>query len=90
MVSQSGRPTIALSSRDLGRVSSVEYIRFVTARFGLKKFDTDGATAASLTTSRVLRGEREEEIEPSDIDFVDAGNKTDLRDHHCIADAIIV
>ena len=32
---------------------------------------------------------REKEIEPSDIDFVDAGNKTDLRDHHCMADAII-
>ena len=26
--------------------ASVEYIRFVTARFGLKKFDTDGASSA--------------------------------------------
>ena len=27
----------------------IEYIRFVTARFGLKKFDTGGAIAVAVT-----------------------------------------
>ena len=72
-------PSLALDIAALA--SSVEYIRFVTARFGLKKFDTDGATA-TITISRAPEGEREGERMsrvPSDIDFVDAGNKTDLR-----------
>ena len=42
--SESVSPSSSSRARPL-----IEYIRFVTPRFGLKKFDTDGAIAAAVT-----------------------------------------
>ena len=40
--------SVSLSSSSRAR-PLIEYIRFVTARFGLKKFDTGGAIAVAVT-----------------------------------------